>query len=424
MDTAFRYSGNHDSVAEGQNQALPARRPHPLNVLTAVRVRSLKKPGRYADGNGLYLVVDPSCAKRWMLRTVVRGRRRDIGLGGLRLVSLAEAREQAARLRRIARQGGDPLAERRQRKVPTWEEAAREVHRSRAETFRSTKHAAQWIGSLERHVFPVFGSLRLDQIESGDVLKALSPIWLSKPETARRVRQRIRTVMDWAKAKNFRSGENPVEGTIEALPRNRRRGDGNHFPSMPYPQVPGFIRELRDAGGSMVIRLALEFLILTATRTSEVLLAQWDEVDLETRTWTIPAKRMKAERVHRVPLAPRCVETLEQLRQWSDGGPYVFPSRRAGRPLSFRVFYVVLQRMKRTDCTAHGFRSSFRVWSAECTPYSRAVCEAALAHTLKDRVEAAYRRTDLFERRRRLMEQWAEFLSGESREPQVVLSHR
>ena len=349
-------------------------------------------------------------------RTVVHGRRRDMGLGGLRVVSLAEARE-----------GGDPLAERRRRKVPTFEEGAREVHRSRAETFRNKRHTGEWIKSLERHVFPVFGSLRLDQIESGDVLRALSPIWLTKPETAQRLRQRIRAVMDWAKAKNFRSGENPVEATIEALPRNRRRGEGNHFRSMPYPQVPGFIRDLRDTSGDVTIRLALEFLILTATRTSEVLLARWNEIDLEARAWTIPAERMKTERMHRVPLAPRSMEILEAVRERSEGGPYVFPSRRgqrSGQPLSFRIFQVVLERMKRTDCTVHGFRSSFRVWSAESTPYSREVCEAALAHTLQDRVEAAYRRTDLFERRRQLMEDWAAYLSGESGQVISPSGHR
>ena len=392
------------------------RGPHPMKALSAVRVRSLKRPGRYADGNGLYLVVDPSGAKRWLLRTVVQGRRRDIGLGGLRLVSLAEAREEATRLRRMARDGEDPLAERRalRRVVPTFEAAAREVHKARAATFRNEKHAAQWIGTLEKYVFPVFGAHRLDRIESGDVLKALSPIWVERPETARRVRQRIRTVLDWAKARNYRTGENAVEGTIEALPSNRRRGEGNHFKSMPYPDVPAFVQELRDGHAGNEVRLGFEFLILTAARTSEVLLATWDEFDLEAKSWTVPAERMKAERAHRVPLAPRCVEILEECQQLPGGGPFVFPSRRAGEPLSNMVFHMLLRRMKRTDCTPHGFRSSFRVWSAECTNYSREVCEAALAHTIKDRVEAAYRRTDLFELRRRLMKDWAAYLACET----------
>ena len=225
--------------------------------------------------------------------------------------------------------------------------------------------------------------------------------------------------MKWAKAKNFRSGDNPVDGTIEALPSNRRRGDRNHFKSLPYPQVTAFIRELRDDHGSLTVRLAFEFLILTATRSSEVLLAKWKEVDLEARTWTIPGERTKAERAHRVPLAPRCVEILEEMQRRSDVRTYVFPGRKADLSLSYMAFRTTLRRMKRTDCTAHGFRSSFRVWSAECTHYPREVCEAALAHVLKDRVEAAYRRTDLFERRRQLMEDWAAFLS-ERREHEVL----
>ena len=386
---------------------------HPVKALTAVKVRSLKEPGRYGDGNGLYLVVDPSGAKRWVLRTVVQGRRRDIGLGGTRVVSLSQARDEAARLRMIARQGEDPLIERRERrqKVPTFEQAAREVHKSHAATFRNRKHVGQWIGTLEKSIFPVFGSLRVDQIQSADVLRALSPIWLTTPETARRVRQRIQTVFDWAKAKNFCSGDNPVEGTIEALRKHRKKD--NHFKSLQYTKVPDFIQELRKVPSGVSVRLAFEFLILTATRTSEVLLAKWDEVDLKATSWTIPAGRMKGDREHRVPLAPRCVEILEAAMKITDGGPYVFSGRSAGRPLSNMAFHMVLRRMDRTDCTPHGFRSSFRVWSAERTNFPREVCEAALAHTLKDKVEAAYRRTDLFELRRKLMNTWSAFVTSE-----------
>ena len=419
LDKTSAHSPGDDSTGEsGRGRPVESRRPHPVKALTAVKVRSVKEPGRYGDGNGLYLIVDPSGAKRWMLRTVVQGRRRDIGLGGVRVVSLSQAREEAARLRRIARQGGDPLAERREgrKTVPTFEEASREVHRSHAATFRNKKHVAQWIGTLEKHVFPVCGSVRLDQMQSGDVLKALSPIWLKTPETARRVRQRIRTVLDWAKANNYRSGDNPVDGTIAALPRHRKGGEGNHFKSLPYPHVPSFIQELRDVGSGGSVRLAFELLILTATRTSEVLLAEWDEFDLEESCWTIPAGRMKGERAHRVPLASRCVQILETVRQVSDGGPYVFPGRSAGRPLSNMSFHMVLRRMNRMDCTPHGFRSTFRVWSAERTHFSREVCEAALAHQLKNRVEAAYRRTDLFDLRRELMESWAAFASTPSME--------
>jgi integrase len=387
---------------------------HPEKRLTAFRIRNLKEPGRYADGNGLYLFVDDSGAKRWLLRTVISGRRRDVGLGSTKLVSLADARVEAARLRLIARDGGDPLAERRRERltVPTFKEAAQKVHEAHSAAFRNAKHKAQWLSSLAADVFPTFGGRPVNTIESGDVLKVLSSIWTTKPETARRLKQRIKVVFDWAKASGYRSGDNPVDGVTKVLPRMRPAA--NHHAALPYAQVPAFLRLLHDADAGESAKLAFEFLILTATRTSEVVEARWDEIDRHTKTWTIPPERIKAGREHRVPLSLHGLELLNRAEALADGGPYVFPSRSPKKPLSNMVFLMLLRRMKRDDITAHGFRSAFRDWAAERTNSPRAVCEAALAHVVKDRTEAAYFRSDLFEQRRSLMDTWAAFVTAES----------
>jgi integrase len=386
---------------------------HPERRLTALRIRSIKTPGRHADGNGLYLTVDHSGAKRWVQRIVIAGRRCDLGLGSAALKGLAEAREEAMLLRSRARKGVDVLAERRTLRlaVPTFEEAARQVHEQHGAAFRNDKHRAQWLASLEADAFPVFGNRRLDVVGSAEVLKALSLIWTTKPETARRLKQRIRVVFDWAKASGFRAGDNPTDGLAKVLPKQPT--EKKHHPALPYQAVSKFLTTLRTSNARESVRLAFEFLILTATRTSEVLRATWDEIDLEGKTWTIPAARMKTGREHRVPLARRAVEILKQAKALSDGGPYLFPGR-AKVPLSNMAFLMLLRRLKRDDITAHGFRSSFRDWSAERTNEPRAVCEAALAHTVRDKAEAAYNRTDLFERRRKLMESWAAFATERS----------
>lgn len=386
---------------------------HPEKELTAVRVRSLTEPGRYSDGNGLYLVVEPSGAKRWMVRVVVQGRRRDIGLGGASLVSLAEAREKAMAVRKVAREGGDPLAERRRAQivVPTFAEAARLVHAERRKAWKKGKHVNQWINTLEDFVFPVFGNRRVDQIDTPDVLRALSPIWLTKAETARRVRQRIRTVFDWAKTAGHRTGENPVEGVERGLPR--QPDTKQHHKALPWSEVPGFVARLRESEHGELTRLAFEFLILTATRTKEVREASWTEVDFERSVWVIPAARMKAAREHRVPLTGRAVEILRRAREIGSGSPWVFPGRTESKPLSDMVFLMALRGME-LDITAHGFRSSFRDWASERTNFSNEVCEMALAHAIKDKTEAAYRRGDLFEKRAELMERWSAFATGET----------
>lgn len=388
---------------------------HPHNKLTAAVIRNAK-PGRHPDGNCLYLDVDDNGAKHWLLRVVIHGRRHDLGLGGVSLVSLANAREEAAKWRKIARDGGDPLAERRKEKVtvPTFEEAAREVHKTQAASFRNPKHAAQWLRTLEDYALPVFGKKRVDVVDSADVLKALSPIWLTKAETARRVKQRIKTVFDWAKAAQHRTGDNPTEGLTKVLPKHNREAE--HRAALPYGEVPEFIRALRDASKiSATVKLALELTILTSLRTAEVLYAKWNEIDFNGKMWTIPATRgnepgMKKKREHRVPLSARCVEILQEAKELSEGD-YIFPGGKTGRPLSDMAMNMAKRRMdwKGSDCDVHGFRSSFRDWAAEKTKFPREVVEAALAHKVESKTEASYFRSDLFEKRRELMKAWAAY---------------
>ena len=387
------------------------RGPHPSNKLSPLAVKALKKPGRYSDGNGLYIVVSDTGSKKWILRTVVQGRRTDIGLGGHSTTTLAEAREEAARMRKIARSGGNPLDDRRKAGVtkPTFEEAAITVHVDHSKAWKNKKHKAQWINTLTEYTFPHFGAMPVDQVSTAEVLKALSPIWLVKPETARRVRQRIGTVLDWAKAAGHRSGDNPIIGIDKGLPKQPKRQA--HHAALPYSDVISFIADLRKAEANESTRLAFEFLILTATRTSEVLLAKWSEIDLDEKAWTIPAERMKAGNMYRVPLSDRCLDILAQARDMSGGSLYIFPGRSAKKPLSDMVFLMMIRRMEK-DITAHGFRSTFRDWSAERTNFSREVCEMALAHTVTDKVEAAYLRGDLFDKRRQLMDTWAMFATA------------
>lgn len=382
---------------------------HPDKALSAMQVRQTSTPGRYADGNGLYLVVDPSGAKRWLLRIVVQGRRRDIGLGGASLVSLAEARDIAQAYRKIAREGGDPLAARREARkiVPTFKDASATVHAEHQVSWKNAKHAQQWINTLNRYAFPVIGDYRVDAISTPDILRVLSPIWLTKPETARRVRQRLSTVMDWAKAAGYRIGDNPVDGVARGLPK--QTDSDQHHAALPFAEVPSFITTLRASSSSETTKLAFEFLILTACRTSEVLLARWDEIDEKENLWTIPAARMKAKRIHRVPLSTGGMKIVKKARELAGHSKFMFPGQSEDKPLSNMVFLMALKRMK-LEVTVHGFRSAFRDWASETTTYPREIAEMALAHTIENKVEAAYRRGDLLQKRRQMMEEWATFV--------------
>lgn len=314
--------------------------------------------------------------------------------------------------RPVGRHRSRTEAERRRAKhtVPTFQEAAEIVHKQHAATFKNEKHKAQWLASLRADVFPMLGHLRVSTIQPGDVLRVLTPIWTQKPETARRLKQRMKVVFDWAKASGHRQGDNPVDGVTMVLPKVRQ--GATHHAALPYAHVPAFVQTIRECDAGEVVRLAFEFLILTATRTSETIGAQWEEVDFAAGTWTIPAGRIKAGREQRVPLSPRARTILERARALAGDSSFVFPGRSARTPLSNMAFLMLLRRLKRHDITAHGFRSSFRDWAAERTRYPRSVCEAALAHVVSDKTEAAYFRSDLFGQRRSLMDTWASYVAS------------
>ncbi len=382
---------------------------HPVNALTAAFVRNVREAGRYCDGNGLYLDVRPSGSRGWIQRLTIRGRRAELGLGGYPLVSLKEAREKAFANRKLAREGGDPLADkRRSEAMPTFEETARTVWRQLRPGWRSARHAHVWLNSLERHVFPRIGDMPVSEVTSADVIGVLAPIWHGKAATARKLRQRMRAVMEWAVAMNLRS-DNPCDRIGPVL--GAQGLHTQHLRALPHGEVASAIRTVRASGGRPVVRLAFEFLVLTATRSREVRGAVWSEIDREGRVWTIPAPRTKGNREHRVPLCGRALEILEEARRLGRGGSLVFPGAR-GRPLGRTAIWEMLRTLE-VGAVPHGFRSSFRDWVAEETDHPREVAEAALAHKVRNQVEAAYRRTDLFERRRVLMDDWAAYLNGE-----------
>ena len=378
----------------------------PTNALSATEVRTTKRPGRHADGNGLYLLIDPVGNKRWVQRLTIKGSRTDLGLGGYPLVSLNEAREKAFANRKLARAGGDPRAEGRQETVPTFGEAAQRVIELRRPEWRHPKTARRWEATLRTYAYPFFGNLPLVDVSGADVLRALTPIWTEKPETARSVRGHIRDVMDWAIANGFRP-DNPA-GDAVRLGLKRVRRAKTHFKAIHYSAVTEALKSIRGSRALASSKLCLEFQVLTASRPGEARQAQWSEVDISAGTWTIPSKRMKADREHRVPLSAQTMEILAEARSLDDGSGLVFPSR-SGRPLSDMTHRKLLMTLG-IDCVPHGFRSSFRDWAAEMTDAPHAVMEAALAHVVGNSTEAAYFRSDLFDRRRTLMSQWADYL--------------
>ena len=375
-----------------------------MGKLTAKKVQGKLKPGMHNDGAGLYLRVSRTGGRSWILRCRVHGVKRDIGLGGISWVSLAEARERARVFRKIAREGGDPLAEKRAKEgVPTFEEAARQVWSEQiVPTARNAKHRQQWINTLQTYAFPVIGSHQVDAIQSGDILRVLQPIWLEKPETARRVRQRLQTVFDWSIAAQHRETSNPLTGIGKALPK---QGDkAKHHAALPYAELPGLMERLSGADG--VGAMAVRFAVLTAARSGEVRGARWSEVDLDAAVWTIPAERMKAKEEYRVPLTVEALAVLKQARGLDDD--LVFPGRFRGRQLSDLPMIASLKRLN-VSVTIHGFRTSFRTWASERTNVPREIAEMCLAHTVGNAVERAYARSDLFDKRRDLMERWARF---------------
>lgn len=379
--------------------------------LSALHVKNAK-PGRHPDGKGLYLLVSPTGGKSWVLRVQVDGKRKDYGLGSLDIVSLAEAREKAAEWRKLAKAGLNPSVEakRERGKLTSFKTAAEQYHGEREGSWKNEKHADQWITTLRTYAYPTIGDLSVDRIDADDIAQALKPIWQSKAETARRVRQRIGTVLDYSKAKGWRATEAPMRA-VSTLLNGIKQPKGRNFPSMPYADVPAFISVLRDGRASPSV-LALEFLILTAARSGEVRGATWKEMDIAGARWNVPSERMKMGQEHSVPLSERALAILKEAEAHSDQEPdrIVFPGLRR-QPLSDMTLSKVLRTKSGPAYTVHGFRSSFRDWCAE-QGHSNDWAEAALSHTVANKVEAAYRRTKFFDQRIGLMESWSEFCSS------------
>jgi integrase len=384
--------------------------------MTALKIAKLKGPGRYCDGGGLYLQIGKDEARSWIFRYSLRGKMRDMGLGSAAIIGLADARDFAAQCRKLTAIGIDPIDERARRRVGdaleaasavTFEDCALEYIASRKAAWRNLKHGKQWLSTLQTYVFPHFGAMPIASVNTELVLKALQPIWNDKNSTAGRVRQRIEAILDAGKARGLRTGDNPARwrGHLEVLlAKPSKVGKNSHHPALPYAEIGNFMILLRTQKSTAA--RALELLILTATRTSETICSKWDEIDLANLMWTIPAERIKAGREHRIPLSNPAAALLTELSK-SKTSDFVFPGLKEKRPLSNMAILKLLDRMHFGHITTHGFRSTFRDWAAEQTNFPREVAEMALAHAIGNKVEAAYRRGDLFEKRTRLMDAWA-----------------
>lgn len=382
--------------------------------LTKRAVESLG-PGRHGDGNGLYLVVDPSGARRWIVRVTVKGQknrqgkplRTDFGLGGADVVTVQEARGRALEYRRLAKQGLNPRFN-ASKEIPTFAEVAEQVHIDRLPTWKNAKHGQQWMNTLRDYAFPKIGRMPVASIGQPEVLSCLSPIWTEKPETARRLMQRIRVVLDVARSKGFREGENPVTAIKAAnvLPKVRKKV--NHHKAMDWRDVPAFYADLRER--TAMAAKALMFTCLTGSRTGEVLGMRWEEIDFEARLWTCPAERMKTGADHRVPLTDEMLVIIEPLKAMQS--EYVFEGQKRHKPLSNMAMLMLLRRMGVDSVTVHGFRSTFRDWASEVANAPREVAEISLSHRVGSDVERAYARSDLLDKRRALMERWSQFVSG------------
>jgi integrase len=374
-------------------------------------VQAQRQPGRFGDGNGLYLQVGPNGGKAWLFRYKIGGRARAMGLGSVSLVSLAQARDKALEARRTLLDGTDPIATRlaarnaarlQAARDVTFEQCAEQMLASHEAAWRNLKHRAQWRATLATYCFPVFGDLPIREINTTLVMKVLLPLWSTKPETASRLRQRIERVLRWAKSIGYRDGDNPAAWDIlrELLPEPGSVRSVRHHPAMPIDELPAFMTDLR-ARDSLSAR-ALEFTVICAARTGETIGAEWSEIDLDAKVWTVPAGRMKNKKAHRVPLAERAVELLRSLPRTSER---VFP-------LSNMAMLQLLRGMRPgSGYVPHGFRSTFKDWTTERTSFPHELSEAALAHVIKDKTVAAYARSDLFDRRRKLMDAWANFLA-------------
>lgn len=391
------------------------------NRLSALGVSKLTKPGRYPDGNGLYVQITAGAGegvnRSWLFRYALDGRERQMGLGPCHIVTLAQAREKVVGLRRVLLDGRDPLQERAQKRSErraakatalTFQECAESFIAAHEATWRNPKHRAQWKATLTTYAFPTIGSLPVASVDTGLVLKIVEPIWQTKPETAGRLRGRVESILDWAKVRGYRQGENPARwrGHLDKLlPAKTKVRAVRHHPALSIAELPAFMATLREM--TSVSAKCLEFVVLSAARTGEAVGAKWAEIDLKAKVWTVPPERMKSGREHRVPLSDRAVDILSSLPR-EDGSEYVFIGAKAKRPLS-NMALLQLMRGMGFEAVPHGFRSTFRDWVGEMTTFPAEIAEAALAHVLKDKTQSAYERGDKFEKRRKLAEAWSRF---------------
>jgi len=397
-----------------------------MGNLTALQVKRAS-PGRHGDGDGLYLVVSDTGSGKWVLRIQANKKRHDLGLGSAANVSLSEARDAAGDIRRAVRSGEDPLAKRRgaEKSLPTFREATVSVHNELTPTWKSAKHAREWLSSMETHVFPQIGDLSIGKVDGPMVREVLAKIWTKIPETASRVRQRIGIVLDFAHAKGWREAEAPMRSVSRGLARQPK--NKQHLASMPWQEVSNFVSNIGDLlNSSESVRLAVEFAILTAARSGEVRCAVWSEINIETKTWLIPADRMKAGIAHRIPLSGRAIEILERMRSFrrtARPDVLVFEGQNHGQPFADSTLRKSVQRAG-FPVTVHGFRSTFRVWCDEANQIPREVSEACLAHVVQNEVEAAYARSDHFDKRRVVMDSWAAYCTGTGESDNVVSLHQ
>ncbi len=380
--------------------------------LTARKVRALTTPGRYADGGTLHLVVSPRGTKSWVQRITIDGRRRDIGLGGWPVVSLAMARDRAFANRRAVADGRDPLSHKRRPKTPTFREASERALEANRPRWRNPKTTDNWIATMDKYVHPVFGDRQVDLIGREDVLRVLTPLWTAKPAIGRKVRQRIRATLAWAQAHGHvehNLAGDAIDGALPSLPAVKA-----HFRALPYREVGAALETIEASRASVSAKACLRFVVLTACRSGEARLATWDEIDLEAREWRIPESRMKAAVEHRVPLADAALDVLESVRPLRNPAGLLFPSpSRPAKTLSDMTLTKILRDTGLAGrATVHGFRSAFRTWASERTSLPHAVCEMALAHRVGSDVERSYARSDLFDKRRGLMDQWATYVTG------------
>ena len=402
-----------------------------INRLSSRKVMTETKRGLHADGGGLYLQVSQFDTKSWLFRFTLNKKSRQMGLGPIHTVSLAEARQEAEQCRKLLREGVDPIERRRTLrgkaqaeavKAMTFKECAERYISAHSSAWKNIKHVNQWQSTLKTYVYPIFGDLPVQEVDTGLVMKVLEPIWITKTETAGRVRGRVEAVLDWASARKYRNSENPArwKGHLDKLlPARSKIAKVKHHAALPYDDIGAFMSTLREQEG--ISARGLELLILTAARTGEVIKARWDEIDFDKAIWTISAERMKVGKEHRVPLSDPALNVLKELKG-ATLNEFVLPGMRPGTSLSNMAFLQLLKRMGHPDLTAHGFRSTFRDWAAERTAYPHEVAEMALAHAVANKVEAAYRRGDLFDKRRRIMDDWAEYCAnpGAARKENVV----